>query len=92
LPLWLYWVLLGLVAGSLAKFIVPGRDPAGCIVTVLLGILGAFVGGLIGSQLGWGRVTQGSIDLRSVVIATTGAVVVLVIGRLAGLLNARRRE
>ena len=46
MPLWLYWVLLGLIAGSLAKFLVPGRDPSGCIVTVVLGILGAFIGGL----------------------------------------------
>ena len=44
MPLWLYWVLLGLLAGSLAKFLVPGRDPSGCIVTVVLGIAGAFIG------------------------------------------------
>jgi uncharacterized membrane protein YeaQ/YmgE (transglycosylase-associated protein family) len=40
LPLWLYWILLGLVAGTLAKFLVPGRDPSGCIITILLGIVG----------------------------------------------------
>jgi uncharacterized membrane protein YeaQ/YmgE (transglycosylase-associated protein family) len=82
LPLWLYWVLLGLCAGSLAKFLVPGRDPSGCIVTVVLGILGAFIGGLIGSALGWGRVSAGDLDLRSLGIATLGAIILLLAGRL----------
>ena len=82
MPLWLYWALLGLIAGSLAKFLLPGRDPAGCLFTIVLGIVGAFVGGLIGAQLGWGRVTQGSFDLRSILIATVGAMALLLIGRL----------
>ena len=82
MPLWLYWIVLGLIAGALAKFLVPGRDPSGCIFTILLGILGAFVGGLIGAWVGWGRVDQGTLDLRNVGIATAGAIVVLLIGRL----------
>ena len=82
MPLWLYWVLLGLLAGSLAKFLVPGRDPSGCIVTVVLGIAGAFIGGLLGHALGWGRITAGDLDLRSLGIATFGAIVVLLVGRI----------
>ena len=82
MPLWLNWIILGLVAGTLAKFLLPGRDPTGCIFTILLGIIGAFVGGLIGTFVGWGRVTQGSLDLRSIGIATAGAILLLVIGRL----------
>ena len=82
MPLWLYWILLGLIAGSLAKWILPGRDPAGCLFTIFLGIIGALLGGLIGSYVGWGEVTQGELDLRSSGIATVGAIVVLVIGRL----------
>jgi uncharacterized membrane protein YeaQ/YmgE (transglycosylase-associated protein family) len=82
-PLWLYWIVLGLVAGTLAKFLVPGRDPSGCIVTVVLGIVGAFIGGLIGSWLGWGSVTRGSFDLRSIGLATLGAIVLLLLGRVA---------
>jgi len=81
-PLWLYWVLLGLLAGTLAKFLVPGRDPSGCIITIVLGIVGAFIGGLIGTWFGWGRVTGGSFDLRSIALATLGAIVVLLVGRL----------
>ena len=80
--LWLDWIVLGLIAGALAKFLMPGRDPAGCLFTIVLGIVGAFVGGLIGTYFGWGRVAQGEFDLRSILIATVGAMVLLVIGRL----------
>ena len=79
--LWLSWIVLGLVAGTLAKFLVPGRDPSGCLVTILLGVVGAFIGGMIGTWLGWGRVT-GALDVRSIGLATLGAMVLLVIGRL----------
>ena len=82
MPLWLYWALLGLTAGSLAKFLLPGRDPSGCIFTILLGLVGSVLGGMIGTQFGWGRVTQGSFDLRSIAIATLGSIVLLLIGRL----------
>lgn len=81
MPLWLYWILLGLVAGTLAKFLVPGRDPSGCIVTIILGIVGAFIGGFIGTRLGWGTVTTGSFDFRSIALATLGAIVLLLLGR-----------
>jgi uncharacterized membrane protein YeaQ/YmgE (transglycosylase-associated protein family) len=80
-PLWLSWILLGLIAGSLAKFLMPGRDPAGCIFTIALGIVGALVGGLIGTELGWGKVGAGELDLRSVAISTFGAIVLLAAGR-----------
>lgn len=76
------WILLGLLAGSLAKFLVPGRDPSGCIITVLLGIIGSFLGGLLGAQLGWSGITTGAFELRSIALATLGAVVVLLLGRL----------
>ncbi len=82
MPLWLYWIVLGLVAGTLAKFLVPGRDPSGCIVTILLGIIGAFIGGLVGTRFGWGAVSAGSFDFRSVALATLGAIVLLLLGRL----------
>jgi uncharacterized membrane protein YeaQ/YmgE (transglycosylase-associated protein family) len=82
MPLWLFWLLLGLIAGSLAKYIMPGRDPAGCIFTISLGIVGALLGGMIGIRLGWGTVSQGDLDLRSIGIATFGALLVLIVGRL----------
>lgn len=82
MPAWLYWIVLGLLAGSLAKFLVPGRDPSGCLVTVILGVVGAFLGGLIGAALGWGRVTSGSFEPRSIGLATFGAILLLLLGRL----------
>lgn len=71
----LSWIVLGLIAGSLAKLIMPGDDPGGCIVTILLGVAGAFVGGLIGSQLGFGTVTE--FDLRSLGVAVVGSIILL---------------
>jgi uncharacterized membrane protein YeaQ/YmgE (transglycosylase-associated protein family) len=82
MPLWLSWLVLGLIAGSLAKFLMPGRDPAGCIFTIFLGIIGSFLGGLIGTRLGWGSVDAGDLDLRSIAIATVGALLLLVLGRV----------
>ena len=87
MPLWLFWILLGLIAGTLAKFLMPGRDPAGCLFTIVLGIVGAMLGGFIGTRLGWGRVTAGDLDFRSIAIATFGAFILLLIGRLV-----RRRK
>ncbi|HEY7878357.1 MAG TPA: GlsB/YeaQ/YmgE family stress response membrane protein [Gemmatimonadaceae bacterium] len=83
MALWLYWILFGLVVGSLAKFLMPGRDPAGCIFTVVLGVIGAFVGGLVGSAFGFGGIAEGRFDLRSIALATIGAMLLLLIGRLA---------
>lgn len=78
----LYWILLGLVAGTLAKFLMPGRDPTGCIFTMVLGIVGAVLGGFVSTRLGWGTIRAGDFDLRSIGIATFGALVLLVIGRV----------
>ena len=67
----LAWIVFGLIAGVLAKLIMPGKDPGGFIVTILLGIAGAVVGGLVATQLGFGTVT--GFDIRSFVIAVLGA-------------------
>ncbi len=72
----LAWIVLGLVAGALAKFIMPGRQGGGIILTIVLGIAGALVGGFLGtSVLGFGDVT--GFDLRSIAIAIGGALLVL---------------
>ena len=75
----LTWILLGLVVGVLAKVILPGDDPGGVIVTILIGIAGALVGGFIASALGLGSVT--GFNLGSLVIATGGAILLLVAHR-----------
>ncbi len=71
----LLWIVFGLIAGAIAKFVMPGRDPGGIIVTILLGIVGAVVGGFLGTALGFGSVT--GFDLRSLLIAIGGALVLL---------------
>jgi uncharacterized membrane protein YeaQ/YmgE (transglycosylase-associated protein family) len=76
----LSWILLGLVAGALAKFIMPGNDPGGIIVTIVIGIVGAVIGGFIGTQLGFGDVS--GFNLHSLLVAVLGAVILLVGFRL----------
>lgn len=76
----LSWIVLGLIVGVLAKWIMPGKDPGGFIITILIGVAGAFVGGFIGSFLGFGTVT--GFSLRSLAIATGGALLLLYVHRL----------
>ncbi|MEJ7911524.1 MAG: GlsB/YeaQ/YmgE family stress response membrane protein [Chitinophagaceae bacterium] len=73
----LSWILLGLVAGAIAKALHPGRDPQGCIITMIIGVVGAVLGGWIATMFGWGRVD--GFNLYSVLVATGGAVVALLI-------------
>ena len=75
----LSWIVFGALAGYLAKLIMPGRDPGGFIVTILLGIGGAVVGGAIGTTLGLGEVS--GFDLGSFAIAVGGAIVLLLVYR-----------
>jgi uncharacterized membrane protein YeaQ/YmgE (transglycosylase-associated protein family) len=74
----LTWIVLGLVAGFLAKLLMPGGSPAGLVVTIILGVAGALVGGFIGTHL-LGVQDVSGFDLRSVAIAVGGAVLLLVI-------------
>jgi uncharacterized membrane protein YeaQ/YmgE (transglycosylase-associated protein family) len=76
----LLWIVFGLIAGAVAKFIMPGRDPGGLIVTILLGIGGAVLGGMAATALGFGAMT--GFDIRSLMIAIGGALVLLVGYRL----------
>jgi uncharacterized membrane protein YeaQ/YmgE (transglycosylase-associated protein family) len=84
------WVLLGLLAGGIAKLIFPGKDPGGCLVTVGIGILGALIGGLLGTTVfGWGTVT--GFNLKSLGIAIAGSLVLLGIFRLVAVRATRQR-
>ncbi|MEI8597505.1 GlsB/YeaQ/YmgE family stress response membrane protein [Vibrio sp. M60_M31a] len=69
------WIILGLIAGALAKWLMPGNDGGGWIATMFLGIAGAFVGGFLGSFLGQGGAT--GINIGSIITATLGAFVIL---------------
>jgi len=75
---WLWTIIIGLVAGALAKFIMPGRDPGGIIVTILLGIVGSIVATLLGQAVGW--YPAGSST--GLIGSTVGAILVLAIYRL----------
>ena len=75
----LSWIVMGLIVGVLAKFIMPGKDPGGIIITILIGIAGSFVGGFIGSFLGFGPVT--GFNVGSLLLAIGGAVLLLILYR-----------
>lgn len=75
---WLWWIVIGLLAGGIAKMLVPGRDPGGCIVTILLGIAGAVVAGFLGQSLGWYEQGEGAGFLAAIL----GAVIILFVYRL----------
>jgi uncharacterized membrane protein YeaQ/YmgE (transglycosylase-associated protein family) len=75
------WIIFGLIAGALAKFIMPGKQGGGIILTVVLGVVGALVGGFLGTHLlGFGDIS--GFDLRSMAIAVGGALVVLFVYEL----------
>ena len=71
----LSWIVLGLIVGVLAKWIMPGDDPGGVFVTILIGIAGAFVGGFLATQLGLGSVS--GFNLGSLAIAIGGSLLLL---------------
>lgn len=74
------WILVGLVAGGLAKFLLPGKDPGGIVTTIIVGIAGASLGGWIATRLGYGSFE--GFDLRSMALAVGGAILLLVLVRL----------
>jgi uncharacterized membrane protein YeaQ/YmgE (transglycosylase-associated protein family) len=74
------WIVVGLIAGLLGKLIMPGDDPGGIIVTILLGIVGAFIGGFVVSIFGGAGVT--GFNIWSIIVATIGAIILLAIYRL----------
>ena len=73
----LLWAVFGLIAGVIAKFLMPGKAPGGILVTIALGIIGAVVGGFIGAQLFSEGIT--GFDFRSMLLAVGGGVLVLLI-------------
>jgi uncharacterized membrane protein YeaQ/YmgE (transglycosylase-associated protein family) len=74
------FIILGLIAGAIAKAILPGDDPGGIIVTTLIGVVGAIIGGLIASAIGFGKLGH-FFDIKTWVIAILGSLLLLVIYR-----------
>jgi uncharacterized membrane protein YeaQ/YmgE (transglycosylase-associated protein family) len=77
------WIIFGLIVGALAKLVMPGRDPGGIFVTIVLGIVGALLGGWLGRAIGW----YGPNEAAGFVMALIGALILLGLYRL---LVARR--
>ena len=75
---WIAWIIIGGLAGAIAKLLMPGKDPGGCIITVLLGIAGALVAGWLGHAVGWYSESEGA----GFVAAIVGAFILLLIYRL----------
>ncbi len=73
------WIVFGLIVGAIAKLVMPGRDPGGIIVTMLLGIAGAVAGGFVGRALGW----YGPNDAAGFLMSLFGAIILLWVYRLA---------
>jgi uncharacterized membrane protein YeaQ/YmgE (transglycosylase-associated protein family) len=76
------WIILGLLAGVIAKAILPGDDPGGIIITTIIGVVGAFIGGLIAKALGFGDPIDEFFDLSTWLGAIIGSIVLLLIYRL----------
>ena len=72
------WIIFGLIVGIVAKFLMPGRDPGGFVVTAILGIVGALLGGYLGRAMGWYR--EG--EPAGFIVAVIGAIIVLALYRL----------
>ena len=72
------WIVIGLLAGGIAKLLMPGRDPGGCIVTILLGIAGALLAGFLGRAVGWYNENEGAGFIAAIV----GAFIILFLYRL----------
>jgi len=81
------WILLGLIAGAIAKAIMPGDDPGGILLTMVIGIIGAIIGGLIANAFGWAGIGD-FFEIRTWILAIVGSLILLAIVRAAS--NHRR--
>jgi uncharacterized membrane protein YeaQ/YmgE (transglycosylase-associated protein family) len=77
----LSWIVVGLIAGVIAKLLLPGRDPGGCIITMLIGIAGAILGGFLVGLFVGGNVVTG-VNVTTIVVAIAGAIILLLLYRL----------
>lgn len=72
------WIVVGLLAGGIAKLLMPGKDPGGCVITILLGIAGALLAGFIGKSIGW----YDQNEAAGFIAAIVGAFIILLVYRL----------
>jgi uncharacterized membrane protein YeaQ/YmgE (transglycosylase-associated protein family) len=84
-------ILIGLVAGAIARLLVPGRDPIGIIGTILLGIAGSFLGGFIWDLVEYGHLETHKFHTAGILGSILGAMILLIVMRVAGMERGRRR-
>ena len=75
------WLVIGLIAGGLARLLLPGKDPMGCIMTIVLGVIGSFVGGFIGNLIFHFGSTK-TLHPGGLIMSVVGAIIVLLIWRM----------
>jgi uncharacterized membrane protein YeaQ/YmgE (transglycosylase-associated protein family) len=85
-------IVVGLIAGAVARFLVPGRDPMGCFGTILLGIVGSFVGGFIWNLVEYHKFAPHKFHTAGIIGSILGALIVLILMRLTGVERGRRRR
>ena len=84
-------LIVGLIAGAVARFVVPGRDPIGCLGTIVLGLVGSFVGGFIWNLIEYHRLAPDRFHPVGIIGSILGAILVLILLRISGLERGRRR-
>ncbi len=84
-------IVVGLIAGAIARLLVPGRDPIGILGTILLGIAGSFVGGFLWNLIEYHRLAPARFHTVGIIGSIIGAIIVLLILRMTGLERGRRR-
>ena len=77
------YVVIGFLAGAVARFLVPGRDPMGCLGTILLGVVGSFIGGFLGWALFGKDMSEGALQPAGIIGSIIGAIIALLIYRAA---------
>jgi len=84
------WIAMGLLAGAVARYLLPGTAREGCIATISIGVLGALLGGFLATYLGFGGLS--GFDPRSLVVATLGAILLLLLLRVLGTKEKEPKE
>ncbi len=91
--IFIIWLLvIGLIAGAIARLLLPGRDPIGILGTIVLGIVGSFVGGFLGNLVEYHTANVHTFHAVGLIWSILGALVVLILFRLSGLERGHRRR
>jgi len=85
-------LVIGLIAGAVARLLVPGRDPIGFFGTILLGVVGSFVGGFLWNLIEYHRIAPAKFHTVGIIGSILGAIVVLILIRLSGMERGHRRR